>query len=198
MARAKITEKFAKSLDWRGSEYIVWDTDLDGYGVRVWGDGSKRAYVVQIKRDGKSSRKALGRVGEVAQEKARQEAIAFRGAVRQGRDPRLEEKAARGAWTLQDAFDYFLGDYSAARRLSGGHRDNATAIFTHHVPDKWKRMKLTDISQSMIATRHRDITGGTGGKKAPGGQTRANYFLALLSRLFTLGENQGHCTRNPC
>ena len=113
MATAKITEKFAKSLNWRGVEYIVWDEDLDGYGVRVWGEGSKRAYIVQIKRDGKTSRKALGKVGEVSQEHARQQAIAFRGAVRQGRDPRAEEKAERGAWTLQDAIDYFLGDYAA-------------------------------------------------------------------------------------
>ena len=36
-----VTEKYAKSLQWRDGEYIVWDTDLEGFGVRVWGPGNK-------------------------------------------------------------------------------------------------------------------------------------------------------------
>ena len=64
-------------------------------------------------------------------------------------------------------------------------------MFAHHTPDRWKALRLTEITQAMIVQRHRDIT-------ASGGSRRANYWLAMMSRLFTLGMGQGHCTLNPC
>ena len=198
MATAKITEKYARSLEWHGAGYVVWDAELDGFGVRVWGKGSKRGYVVQVKRDGRSFRKALGRVGEVSQDKARAQAITYRGIVKDGRDPRAEEQTERGAWTLQDAMNYFLGAYVDAKGSSEGHIGNAKSLFKHHVPDRWKTTKLRDISHEQIAKRFRVIAGGTGDKDAPGGASRANLWLALMSKLFALGEGKGYVVKNPC
>lgn len=109
-------------------------------------------------------------------DKARAQAIAFRGAVKDGRDPHAEQQAERGAWTLQDAMDYFLGSYADAKGTSEGHIANSKSLFRHHVLDKWKRMKLADITHEQIAKRFRAIAGGTGDKHAPGGQTRANHW----------------------
>ena len=195
----KITERSAASLQWHGTPYIAWDCDLKGFGVSVWGDGSSKAYVVQAKRHGRSFRKTLGAVGEMTAAVARERAIAFKGAVKDGRDPRAEEKAVREAWTLSDAMDHFRGSYSDARKLSTSHKSDTDIMFKHHTPDRWKTMFLRDISQGMIATRHTEITGGTTskGSKARGGSRRANMWLALMSRLFTLGIAGGHCTVNP-
>ena len=71
-----VTEKSAKSLQWRDEEYIAWDTDLEGFGVRVWGPGNKRGYIIQTKHHGRSHRKALGKVGQVTAQGARDHAIA--------------------------------------------------------------------------------------------------------------------------
>jgi len=196
--QARITERFAGSLGWHGKEYVVWDCDLDGFGVRVWGPGSRKGYVVQAKRDGRSFRKALGKVGQISQEKARLAATAFRGVVKDGRNPHAEDKAARDVWTLDDAMDHFRGDYAAARNLSEGHKTNFATAYKHHTPFRWKTMRLADISQAMIAARHKEITGGVRytDNKARGGSRRANEWLALMSRLFTLGAQHG-CPVNP-
>ena len=60
--RVRITERYAASIQWRGHEHIVWDAELEGFGVRVWGEGSRKGYVIQTKRDGRSFRKSLGKV----------------------------------------------------------------------------------------------------------------------------------------
>ena len=196
---AKITERFAAALAWKGSRYIVWDTDQEGFGVQVWGNGSRRAYIVQIKRDGKSARMTLGRVGEVKCEAARAVARQFRGAVKDGHDPRAEDRARRDAWTLQDAFDYFNGTYAEARKLSSEYQLDCGKLFENHVPKSWKSTKLTAVTHAMVVARHTAITGGfqSDESMARGGTRRANAFLSLMSRLFTLGIGQGQCTMNP-
>jgi hypothetical protein len=59
-------------------------------------------------------------------------------------------------------------------------------------------MKLADILRSMIVARHLAIADGIvcTDTKARGGSRRANAWLALISRLFTLGIPGGHCTAN--
>ena len=189
-----VTEKSAKSLQWRDEEYIAWDTDLEGFGVRVWGPGNKRGYIIQTKHHGRSHRKALGKVGQVTAQAAREAAIAFRTAVRAGRDPRAEDKTLRQAWTLQDAMDHFMGAYADARKLSANYKADGEALFKHHTPHRWKTMKLSSFTQSMMVTHHKAITSGDSGRR--GGARRANTWLALMSRLFTLGMPD-HCTSNP-
>ena len=193
-AASSVTERLAKSLQWRGTEYVVWDTDLEGFGIRVWGPGNKRGYIIQTKHHGRSHRKALGKVGQVTAQGARDHAIAFRTAVRAGRDPRAEDKTARQAWTLQDAMDHFKGDYAEARKLSTTYKADSAAMFEHHTPDRWKTMKLSAFTQAMIVARHKAITSGDSGRR--GGSRRANTWLSLMSRLFTLGMPE-HCSANP-
>jgi integrase len=199
--RIKITEKNATSLRWSGNDakpYIAWDDVLKGFGVSVWGAGSSKAYVVQAKHRGRSFRQTLGTVGEMTAAEARERAIAFKGAVKDGRDPRAELNAQRAVWTLDDAMDHFLGDYAAARKLSDGHKTNFTTAYKHHTPNKWKNLPLSEITQAMIVSRHREITGGIliKGTQVRGGSRRANEWLALMSRLFSLGANHG-CPTNP-
>jgi hypothetical protein len=169
-----------------------------GFGVRVWGEDAK-AYIVQIKRHRKQFRKAVGKVGETKQEEAREAAIAFRGTVKAGRDPRAEERAARDAWTLRDAIGWYLGAYSVAKKLSVDHHIDCVSRFENHTPDRLKGMKLTDITQTMIAGRHKEITTGLrrGDSRARGGARRANTWLTLTGTLFNLGIAQGQCTINP-
>ena len=197
--KVRITEQFASSLQWRGKVYEVWDDRLDGFGIRVWGEGSRKAYVVRAKRGSRQAFKTLGRVGEIKAEAARQVAIAFRGVVKAGRDPRAEEKAARGAWTLDDAMDHFRGDYAEARKLADSYRADMDKLYEHHTPKRWRTMKLTEITQAMLVARHKEITGGVriGQGRARGGSRRANAWLTLMSKLFQLGIIDGHCTVSP-
>lgn len=80
---------------------------------------------------------------------------------------------------------------------SGLYRADAAALFAHHTPDRWNAPHGRHTGDAGGA--HREITGGTTEKNssATGGSRRANAWLTLLSRLFTLGVAGGHCTLNP-
>ena len=71
---------------------------------------------------------------------------------------------------------------------------DSEAMFEHHTPDRWKTMKLSAFTQPMIVARHKAITNGESTRR--GGSRRANTWLSLMSRLFTLGMPD-HVQANP-
>jgi hypothetical protein len=89
--------------------------------------------------------------------------VAYRGSVKAGRDPRAEDQAQRAAWTLQDAMDYYLGTHATAKKLASEHVTDRRELFENHTPDRWKSMRMTDVTHAMLAKRHLDITGGITG-----------------------------------
>ena len=137
---------------------------------------------------GRTRRKVLGKPGEVELSDARERAQKIKGAISDGRDPFTEALRVREAWTLRDAMDYFLGAYALRRRLDKGYKRNSENLADNQFPRSWWRRKLSSFTQDEIAARH-DTMSAT--------PRNANALLQLLSRLFTLGMEQGHCDRNP-
>ena len=65
--------------------------------------------------------------------------------------------------------NHFRGTYSLARQLSTAHLAHCASMFAHHTPDRWKALRLTEITQAMIVQRHRDITASGGSRRATTG-----------------------------
>ena len=124
MRRVKLTERYIAGIapPSRG-EVFVWDTEVPGFGVRLW--GKSKAYVVQVRLYGRTRRKVLGRPGEVELSDARERAQKIKGAISDGRDPFTEALRVREAWSLRDAMDYFLGAYALKRRLNRDYKRNS-------------------------------------------------------------------------
>jgi hypothetical protein len=55
----KITKRLVESVKSQKKDYVVWDSDLPGFGLRVFASG-KRSYVIQYRRDGRSRRYTIG------------------------------------------------------------------------------------------------------------------------------------------
>lgn len=181
-----LTEKIVAGLDFRGKEYVMWDASLPGFGVRVWKGG--KAYIGQFKVHSVDRRKTFGACNVLPLAEARERARKYKGAISDGRDPFLEEQRNREAWTLRDAMDYFLGDYAARRKLAEEYKADSRALSDNHFPRAWWSRKLSSFSTDEIARKHADM------EAIP---RRAKALLQLLSRLFTLGMEKGHCDRNP-
>jgi hypothetical protein len=80
MPKIKITKRTVEALKVATKDYIAFDVDLPGFGVRVMPSG-KRFFLVQYRRHGRTRRVMIGQYGVVTAELARREAIIMLGSV---------------------------------------------------------------------------------------------------------------------
>jgi len=115
MAGEKLSKRVVDRLEVRAKDYIVFDGELPGFGVRVMPNG-KRFYLIQYRRHGRTRRMALGQHGVVTAEIARREANRMLGAVRGGGDdPATLRDMERQAATVQELGARFLKEHVAVR-----------------------------------------------------------------------------------
>ena len=80
-----------------GKDTVFWDSELSGFGVRVYPSGSK-VYVVQTRADGKAAKRVtVGRHGIVTAEEARRRAALIVARIKAGEEPVPEPLALRHA-----------------------------------------------------------------------------------------------------
>jgi hypothetical protein len=70
MATVKLTKRTVESLKVREKDYITFDAELPGFGVRVMPSG-KRFFLIQYRRHGRTRRVMIGQFGPVTAENAR-------------------------------------------------------------------------------------------------------------------------------
>ena len=69
----KLTKRVVDAADGREKDYVIWDDELPGFGLRVFASG-KRSYVIQYRLGKRSRRFTIGLHGVWTPERARQEA----------------------------------------------------------------------------------------------------------------------------
>ena len=160
MAKIKITKRTVEALKVTGRDYIAFDTDLPGFGVRVMPSG-KRFFLVQYRRHGRTRRVMIGQFGIVTAELARREATTKLGSVRGADgDPAAVRDADRQSTTMKELGQRFLGQYVPVRcKLStqAEYRRCVESVSYTHL-DVYKRQALPvagsrtdDLSDGMAA-----------------------------------------------
>lgn len=89
-------------------EYLVWDTSLKGFHVKVSPNGARRYYVYFRTRDGLQRRPLLGEHGTVTCEQARTAAKSMLSEAALGGDPTAARAAAKAMTTLKVFFEETL------------------------------------------------------------------------------------------
>ncbi|MDR3528400.1 MAG: Arm DNA-binding domain-containing protein [Rhizomicrobium sp.] len=82
----KLTKRVVDATQARDGDYVIWDDELPGFGLRVFTSG-KRSYVLQYRSLGRSRRYTIGLHGVWTAESARQEAKIQLGRVDTVRPP---------------------------------------------------------------------------------------------------------------
>ena len=178
------------------SEYIAWDDELRGFGVRV--RNGKRTWIFQYKIGERQHRIKLGG-GELDCTRARLIADAQRGKASEaklghGVDPAIEREKIKAESKPQPkgkTLASLIAAYLDAR--AGSMRVNSYAEIRRHLEKHFAPLHshvLSNIQRADIAARVREIA------KARG-PVAANRSRASLSAMFTWAIGEGLCDENP-
>ena len=181
----RLTEALIKRLVWQADQSdIVFDSDVPGFGVRLYKSGTK-SFVFDFRLRGRQHRHVIGKVGPWSLDAARQHARALRVDVDKGIDPFGKQGSAAPQWRLADAWARYERDYSPA--LAPRSAADFRTIWRDLILPKLGTKLVDEIVFADVERVHRSI-------QAP---YRANRTYETLRRVFNLCIKWGWIDRNP-
>ena len=210
----KITKRVVDASEIRDKDYVIWDDELPGFGLRVFASG-KRSYVIQYRALGRSRRYTIGLHGVWTPETARQEAKIQFGRVAQGDNPAEERQLDHKAITVKELCTLYLNDLNAGLILGkGGRPKKPTTIGTdtgrinRHIVPLIGTRRVKDLTRADINKVLKDIMAGKtrvevktkklrGKAIVRGGAGTATRTVGLLGGILTYAVDAGIIESNP-
>ena len=188
---ARITRKAVDALTAREREYMVWDGDIKGFGVRVHPSGRK-VYIVKYRDDGRVIKKTIGPHGPIPPAAARGRAAEIITAARTGRDltGQILPPPTNGAPTVRDLAGRFLDEHVAGHCKPSTAHSYTLAIHRHVLPGLGSR-RVAEVTRADVASLHQRM------RATP---FAANRTLGIMSAMFSAAELWGLRPQgsNPC
>ena len=171
---------------------VFWDSELSGFGVRVYPSGSKM-YVVQTRAGGKAAtRVTVGRHGVITAEEARRRAALIVARIKAGEDPVAEPLAVKRAQgpTVGELARQYLEEHVAVRCKPKTAYTYRLIVEKHLVPALGRTPALAVGHAEVTALHHRL-------RDTP---VMANQVVDTLSRIYNAAEDRGSIPEagNPC
>ena len=176
----KLTKRAVEGMPAQDRDYIVWDDELSGFGVRIFPSGRK-SYLVQYRAGGRTRRRSIGQHGALTAEESRKEARKLLGAVAKGGNPAEERRVALQSPTVASLCDRFLDEY-AAHHCKPSTAKGYRIVISRYIRPKLGFLKIMDVARSDIVAFHHDL------RHRP---YMANRAVSILSKMFNLAEDWG-------
>lgn len=211
---AKLSKRVVDAVEFREKDYVIWDDDLPGFGLRVFASG-KCSYVIQYRSAGRSRRYTIGLHGVWTPELARKEAKIQLGRVAQGDNPAEERQFDHKAITVKELCDLYLNDLKAGLILGkGGRPKKPTTIVTdtgrihRHIIPLIGTRRVKDLVKADVNKVLKDIMAGKtrvsvktkklrGKAIVRGGAGTATRTVGLLGGILTYAVEAGIIEINP-
>lgn len=188
---ARITRRAVDALTAREREYMVWDSDIKGFGVRVHPSGRK-VYIVKYRDGGRVIKKTIGPHGAIPPAAARGRAAEIITAARTGRDltGQVLPPRTNGAPTVRDLAGRFLDEHVAGHCKPSTAHSYTLAIRRHVLPRLGPR-RVAEVTRADVASLHQRM------RATP---FAANRTLGIMSAMFSAAELWGLRPQgsNPC
>jgi integrase len=186
----KLTKRSVEALRVQATNYIAFDAELPGFGVRIMPSG-KRFFLVQYRRHGRTRRVMLGQFGPLTAEVARRRALMLLAQARSGgSDPAAERDALRQSLTVEQLGARFLKEHVAVRCKPTTQSEYRRSVELFVDPFLGKQ-RIRSVTTADVAELHGSLS------YIP---YQANRTLGVLSKMMSLAEIWGLRDRhsNPC
>lgn len=186
----KLTKTIVDAAKPGATDTWVWDSEVQGFGIRIQASGRK-TYVVRYRTHDRTQRKlTLGRCSDMPPDKARDLARKAFAAVAEGGDPTKERRVEKDAPTVEELRDRYMSEHAEPFKKAASTALDEANWRLHILPALGKK-KVKDVKRSDILALVGKLA------KNPG---TANQVIALLSKAFNLSETWEWRPRhsNPC
>lgn len=201
--KLRLTRNTIKTAVPHDKDYVLWDSELKGFGLRVLPSGAK-SFIVQY-RAGKGRRApnrkvTLGKCGPLlAPEAARKMALNLLGAVVAGDDPAKTLSEEKRSITLSDLCDLYLEFGCATKKAStiaideGRIRRHIRPVLGSKRVKDLTRGDALDLQLKIAngAIRVDEKTKARGRARVSGGKPAANRTVQLLSAILNFACDRG-------
>lgn len=185
----KLTKKIIDASASQSKDYIVWDSDIKGFGCRIYPSGIK-TYVFFYRHPKKRQKVGLkiGKHGNVTPDGAREIAQGWAGDVARGIDPKeYKQEQTQQSLTIREFSQIYLEKCASVQNKPKTFKDYQGWLRRDILPRLGSK-KLTDVTRQDIYDFHRSIS-----KK-----TTANRCLAVLSKMYSFAKELNYYEKeNP-
>jgi integrase len=189
MAKQKLTKSVVESLTCGSEEFVIWDSALPGFGIRVKPSNVK-SYVVQYRnrKTGASRRKTIGQHGPLLTfHKAKERARIVLADALKGNDPVADDRTVRDAPTMRQLAADYLEQHAVPKKRPRSVKNDRSMIDRIILPRLGSK-KVAAIQSRDVHSLHVSM------KQTP---YQANRLLALLSKMLSLAVKWGWRSDNP-
>ena len=186
----KLTKRYVEKLEPDShADYVAWDDELRGFGVRIWPSG-KRSYVLKYRtRLGRQRKITIGPHGPLTAEKARTRALNWLSEVKLGGDPAQDMAEDRNAGTVSEVAKRFMERHGS--KMKPASCEAYERSLRLHILPVLGSLNIKEVTHSDVADLHYSM------REIP---IAANRAIATLSKMFNLAEKWGlrEPRSNPC
>jgi integrase len=212
----KLTKRVVDGLESDGSKHgaLYWDTELKGFGVRVFSTGLKTFVVKFRTRSGRQRWLKIGAFGPMTVEQARDRAMMELAKVIGGEDPADNRDQLRAAVTVAQLCDHYMTAAGAGLVLGRkGTPKKARTLSTDrsridaHVKPVLGQLKAREVTRADIEMfKAAVVTGKTARDQmlgfrrrsiVKGGKGALTRTLGILGAIFAWGQDNGYVENNP-
>lgn len=158
---ARISKRVVDAAKPEAGRYVVWDTELKGFGLRVTPSGVK-TYVARYRfgggRSGVLRQIVVGRHGPLTPDEARDEAKLLLADAAKGGDPQASRMKARADLTVAELCDLYLAEGVGAKKPSTIATDRVR--IERHIKPLLGRKRLTAVTLDDVDRFMHDVAQG--------------------------------------
>lgn len=213
---AKLTKRVVDGLESNGAKHgtLFWDSELKGFGIRVFSTGLKTFVVKFRARSGRQRWLKIGTFGAMTVEQARDRAKVELAKVIGGEDPADDRDQLRSAASMAQLCDYYLtaADKGLVLGRKGTPKKTRTIVtdrsrISAHIKPLLGQLKAREVSRQDIESFKTAVVIGKSArdqKLGPrsrsivrGGKGALTRTLGLLGAIFAWGQENGFVETNP-
>ncbi len=209
LARQRITKRVCDAVRTTEGRFILWDTELRGFGIRVTKAGVKTFVVRYRVGGGRTGVERLFTLGRYAPhftaDDARDMARKALAEVVKGGDPQAGRASARAEMTIAELCDLYLKEGCATKKASTLYTDKSR--IDRHIKPLVGRKRLSSLKRADAERFLADVAAGKTSKTektkargkavVTGGKGAATRTLGLLGAIMTFAVDRGFVSTNP-